>query len=66
MPLILKVKVLAGTNFYNALKDAKDIAEHLNVIVQFKFNGYRHAIGAETDIDNRLLTDGFNTQKQRK
>jgi len=47
----IEVEVLAGTSIEEAIMEAKDLAQRMNLaFVKFKFNGVRMSVGSNADV----------------
>jgi len=55
MSIIVKVQFTAGSEFEQALTEAIRLAEQLNTLVEFSFNGVNMQVAGCSDFDKALL-----------
>ena len=52
--IVLKVKVLTGIHIEEAIKEAKKLAEKLEVGIEFDFNGVLMVVYSWSDIEKKI------------
>ncbi len=62
--IVLKVEILAGTHIEEAIKEAKKLAEKLEVGIEFDFNGVSMVVYSWSDIEKKI--EEYHSELKRR